>query len=169
MPELITYQTRLSVNFDIRGVSVGQIGSRFPFDGQHEKSAKKLAENLRALCLNCLEPIRLKYIDDGFILNSVIRPAGNPYSIDGKISQHEYGQAADISFSGIRGQSDDRSQFYTIARWIRDNILFDQLILEYRSGGSVWIHISYNMDGNRRKVLTVNDDKILMEGLALVA
>lgn len=168
MVDDITYQTRLSANYTIRDLAVGQLGSNFPFDGQHNLTAKDIANNLKALCLNCIEPIREQFIDKGFRINSGIRPAGNPASIEGRISQHELGQAADISFSKIRGKADDRQQFYEIAKWIRDNILFDQLLLEYRSGGQVWIHITFNTKGNRRIVKTMNNDSTYKEGLALL-
>lgn len=170
LPENITYQTRLSTNYTVRDVCVGNLGSTFPFDGQHGKTAKELAENLKALCLNCLEPIRAQYLSKGFMLNSCMRPAGNPLSMVGKTSQHEFGQAADLSFSMVRGQPTDREQFYEIASWIRDNILFDQLLLEYRDEGrQVWIHISHNKNGNRRQVLTLNNDSVLKSGLVQLA
>lgn len=169
LPTEIGYDTQLTTNYKIRNLAVGSLGSNFPFKGQHNLSANDIANNLKALCLNCLEPLRAKYVSKGFKLNSVIRPGGNPSSIPGKISQHELGQAADISFSHVRGQPNDREQFYEIATWIRDNILFDQLLLEYRDmGRQVWIHISFNEKGNRREVKTVNNDKVYKNGLVLL-
>ena len=104
--------------------------------------------------------------------------AGNPLSKSKGISQHELGQAADISFSKVRGQANERQQFLDISTWIRDNILFDQLILEYRdydrirkvaTPKQVWIHISYKTKGqNRNQVLTMNNDSVVAQGLALV-
>jgi len=169
MPDLITYDTRLSANFKVRDVCVGDLGSKFPFLGQHGLTAKQLAENLRYLALNVLEPVRKQFLDKGFAVNSVIRPSGNPHSLKDRISQHELGMAADISFRQIRGQSNDREQFFEIAKWIKDNILFDQLILEYRNGGSVWIHISFNKNNNRRQVKTMNNDHFYSSGLTLLA
>lgn len=170
MSDDITYQTRLSANYTVRNVSVGNLGSNFPFGGQHGLTARHIAENLRSLCMNCLEPINTKYSQLGFKLNSVIRPAGNPNSISGKISQHELGQAADISFSGIRGRANDREQFYDVALWIKDNIMFDQMLLEYRDEGRhVWIHLSFKTDNNRRQILTLNNDRVIKEGLVELA
>jgi hypothetical protein len=43
-----------------------------------------------------------------------------------------------------------------LAEWIRDNLEFDQLILEfYRDGepDSGWIHVSWNSDNNRSQTL----------------
>jgi len=168
LPSLITYETVLSANFKVRDVSVGSLGSNFPFSGQHGLTAKDIAENAQGLCLNCLEPIRQQFSSVGFKLNSVVRPSGNPYSNPNRISQHELGMAADISFSSIRGLPNDREKFFDIAKWIKDNILFDQLLLEYRNGGSVWIHISYNKTSNRRNIMTMNNDKKYDNGLVLL-
>ncbi len=63
-------------------------------------------------------------------------------------SQHITGEAADFYVPGIDN--------LTVAIWIRDNLVFDQLILEYYQGGnSGWIHVSYS-DSNRKQVLTIN-------------
>jgi len=40
------------------------------------------------------------------------------------------------------------TEVYNIAVWIRDNLPFDQLILEY-GGNRPWIHVSFNRFGNR--------------------
>ena len=40
------------------------------------------------------------------------------------------------------------TQVYNIAVWIRDNVAYDQLILEY-GGNRPWIHVSHNRFGNR--------------------
>jgi len=168
LPDLITYNTILSANFKVRDVAVGSLGSNFPFQGQHGLTARDIAVNAQLLCLNCLEPIRKQFSSVGFKLNSVVRPSGNPYSNPDRISQHELGMAADISFSLIRGLPDDRQRFFQNAKWIKDNILFDQLLLEYRNGGSVWIHISYNKSNNRRNVMTINNDKKYDNGLILL-
>ena len=44
-----------------------------------------------------------------------------------------------------------------MAKWIADNIDFDQLILEFYTPGipdSGWVHVSYKANGNRKSVLT---------------
>jgi len=47
-----------------------------------------------------------------------------------------------------------------IAEWIRDNLDFDQLILEFYTPGipdSGWVHVSYKADGdNRKSILTAS-------------
>lgn len=46
---------------------------------------------------------------------------------------------------------------YEVAKWIEDNLDFDQLILEFYTPGipdSGWVHVSYKVEGNRKSVLT---------------
>ena len=80
--------------------------------------------------------------------------AGKHSRLEGRIggsssSQHCKGQAVDIEAPG-------RSNL-GIAKWVEDNLEFDQLILEFYTPGipnSGWVHVSYNTDGNRKSVLT---------------
>lgn len=75
------------------------------------------------------------------LLNATIK--GSP------TSQHKLGEAADI----VVGDND----LYEVAEWIRDNLEFDQMILEVNKKGSRWIHISYTRtDENRKEVLTAH-------------
>lgn len=171
LPDNISKSTQLTANFNVGHLCVGDIGAKYdPSKGQHGLTAKQIATNLQNLSLNCLEPMKEYFSTVGFKINSGVRPAGNPLSEGRKtISQHEFGEAADISFSGIRGKSNDRELFLEAAKWIRDNIPFNQLILEYRDAGKqVWIHISYKASGNKGQVLTMNNDKTVAQGLCLV-
>ena len=46
---------------------------------------------------------------------------------------------------------------FEVAEYIRDNLDFDQLILEFYTPGipdSGWVHVSYKSEGNRKQVLT---------------
>jgi hypothetical protein len=81
---------------------------------------------------------------------------------NGSASQHHKGQAADIQFRGVA-----KAQYYTIAQWIRDNVAYDQLLLEYKTTGTglPWIHISFNKDRQRKQVLTFLNDRTYGQGL----
>ena len=35
--------------------------------------------------------------------------------------------------------------------WIKQYVEFDQLIWEHNKQGTYWIHVSYNLDGNRKQ------------------
>ena len=63
-------------------------------------------------------------------------------------SQHYKGQAADMQFSGVKNK-----EYKDIAQWIKNNIEYDQLLLEYKNNRSkrAWIHISYKKDVPIRK------------------
>lgn len=113
--------------------------------------------NLKYLAENCIEPILDHY--SGGKLTNTWRPAG----IGSSKSQHPKGQAADLQF-GLQRQT------YGVAQWIKDNLTYDQLLLEYKTTGTglPWIHVSFNKDGNRRQVLTLLNDKVYGQGLILI-
>ena len=104
--------------------------------------------NLTHLAIHILQPVRDEF---GVItINSGYRsPALNAKVGGSKTSQHCNGQAADFeSFSTPNP---------ILAKWIANNLEFDQLILEFYDGinpNSGWVHCSYNLMGNRKKILT---------------
>ena len=104
--------------------------------------------NLTHLCINILQPVRDQF---GVItINSGYRsPALNAKVGGSKTSQHCNGQAGD--FESFSTPNPD------LAKWISKNLEFDQLILEFYDGkdpNSGWVHCSYNLMGNRKKILT---------------
>ena len=104
--------------------------------------------NLTHLAIHILQPVRDQF---GVItINSGYRsPALNAKVGGSKTSQHCNGQAAD--FECFSTPNPD------LAKWIANNLEFDQLILEFYDGvnpNSGWVHCSYNLMGNRRKILT---------------
>jgi hydroxymethylglutaryl-CoA reductase len=106
------------------------------------------------LAENCLDVIKAQYpnmkVTSSFRANT------------GGKSQHELGMAADMQFDGI-----SKGDYYDIAQWIKTKVVFDQLLLEYKTTGTglPWIHISYNMNGNRHQILTMMNDKTAGQGL----
>lgn len=105
---------------------------------------------LQTLCGQVLEPVRAHFgrpvrINSGYRSLRTNRAVGS-----GDSSQHRRGEAADIEIAGISNAE--------VAVWIRDNLTFDQLILEsYTRGvpGSGWVHVSYRADRLRKSVLTM--------------
>ena len=71
-------------------------------------------------------------------------------------SQHCKGEAADIEIPGVSNKE--------LAEWIRDNLSYDQLILEFYNGvdpRSGWVHVSYVDDKtNRKSTLTINKNGV---------
>ena len=94
-----------------------------------------VVNNLAALAQNIIEPIKAKY-PNTLITNSYRHGA----SIGG--GAHGTGQAADLQFRGVPAHS-----YFEIAKWIEQNIPYDQLLLEYLPGKTVWIHISFALPG----------------------
>jgi len=72
-------------------------------------------------------------------------------------SQHCKGEAADFEIFGTPNNE--------VSDWIKENLMFDQLILEYYEPGqpnSGWIHVSYKkeINSNRKEYLmAIKDDK----------
>jgi zinc D-Ala-D-Ala carboxypeptidase len=100
---------------------------------------------LRTLCEKVLEPIRAHF--GPVTVNS---PRVNAAVGSKSTSQHAKGEAADIEVKGVTNAA--------LAMWIRDNLSFDQLILEsYRPGvaGSGWVHVSYRVGRLRQQSLTM--------------
>ena len=90
-----------------------------------------VVNNLAALAQNCIEPIKAKY-PNTLITNSYRHGA----SIGG--GQHGTGQACDLQFRGVPAHS-----YIDIAKWIEQNIPYDQLLLEYLPSKTVWVHMSF--------------------------
>jgi zinc D-Ala-D-Ala carboxypeptidase len=106
-------------------------------------------DNLKALCvLTCLQPIR-SHFDAPVLISSGYRSGELCIAIGSKpTSQHAEGKAADLEVPGTDNKE--------LAEWVRDNLEFDQLILEfYRDGEpeSGWIHVSWNSGENRNQTL----------------
>lgn len=103
--------------------------------------------NLSQLCDNILQPVREHFgkpvtVSSGYRSVALCEAIGSSAK-----SQHAKGEAADFEIMGIDNKE--------VAVWIRDNLDFDQLILEFYKDGepsSGWIHCSYS-DNNRGSVL----------------
>lgn len=73
-------------------------------------------------------------------------------------SQHERGEALDLT----AGSASDN---FAVAQWMRDHILYDQLILCHDISGDSWIHVSFSIDARRRQVLTKTLNDTFVDGL----
>lgn len=100
--------------------------------------------NLTALCVAVLEPLRTWFgreikIGSGYrcpVLNAAVGGVSN--------SQHMKGQAADLCIDG------DMTKGKKWFNYIRNHLLFDQLIMEHNSKGTYWVHVSYDAQGRNR-------------------
>jgi hypothetical protein len=96
---------------------------------------EKIVNNLANLAHNVYEPLKKQY-PKAFITNSFRHGA----SIGG--GQHGTGQAMDVQFRGVSS-----NDYFDIAVWMSKNLPYDQLLLEYLPGKTVWIHVSYAIPG----------------------
>jgi len=114
----------------------------------------EVIENMRAVCEHILEPVR-EHFGRPVVINSFFRSLGVNRAIKSKDnSQHVKGEAVDFEVPGIPNAE--------VAEWVRDNLTFDQCILEfYRPGepSSGWVHVSLKMDVTacRAQCLTINE------------
>ncbi len=106
--------------------------------------------NLTCLCQNVLEPVRRQFgmtrITSGYRCKELNDAVGGV-----KNSQHITGEAADIHVSSIETAR-------KIYDFIRDNLPFDQLLLErVMSNGCCWLHVSFTIHrNNRRQAMEIN-------------
>ena len=136
---------RLSKNFSLQEFTKSQTAERRGIDNTPVEGH---LENAKALFENVVQPVR-----DNFgvtVINSGYRSGDLNYAIGGSnTSQHCKGQAVDIECPGTPN--------YDVAKWIEENLDFDQLILEFYTPGipdSGWVHVSYKSEDNRKSVLT---------------
>lgn len=99
--------------------------------------------NLKALCHNVLEPLRLRYgkpirISSGYRCPKLNKAVGGVAS-----SQHVVGQAADLNV----GSREENARLFELIQDMK--LPFDQLIDEY---GMAWVHVSYS-PRRRRQVI----------------
>lgn len=133
----------LSPNYTLADLTTNTMVSNYALKAQHGLSEKDIVKNLRKLCYNILEPLKAMY--PGMRVNSGFRHA----SANGK-SQHERGQAADMSLSS----ASSNGTAWPVAQAIANSSLpYDQFI--YEQNRTIWFHLSYNPSGTeRRMVLT---------------
>lgn len=155
---------KLSKNYRLSDLTdVGPI-FKYRLVSQLGISKARLAANMALLAQNVLEPLRTQY--GSIRINCGFRSGKN---IGG--GQHGTGQAVDITFGN---RSLDPKTMYDIATWAKNNIAFDQMILEY-GNSQIWLHMSYadknsgcRWKSNRKKIGTISGGKY-RNGLQVLA
>lgn len=145
---------KLSKNFSLAEMVKSQTAERKAIPNAPDAGC---IESMKLLAENILQPVRDEF--GSFIVSSGYRSPELCIAIGSKItSQHAKGEAADFEVAGVDN--------YDLAIWIRDNLEFDQLILEcYTGGNSGWIHCSYVPEGNRKELLTYDRSNGYRAGL----
>ena len=141
---------KLSPHFTLKEMTYSATAKRLGLS--NEPGASELRA-LKALCFNVLEPVR-EHFATPFSPNSAYRsPAVNSAVHGSPNSQHVKGEAADIEIPGISNLD--------VAIWVNDNLVFDQLILEFfddADPSSGWVHVSFSKSSNRKEVLRFDGD-----------
>jgi len=139
---------KLSKNFSLSEMTKSQTAIRM---GLANNPSEAQVENLRILCERVLQPVRDHFgkvvtVSSGYRDIVLSRKLGSSDK-----SQHCKGQAADIEIFSIPNNE--------LSDWIKENLMFDQLILEYfdinEGVNSGWVHVSYNptISLNRKEYL----------------
>jgi zinc D-Ala-D-Ala carboxypeptidase len=150
----------LTKNFTLEEMTKSETALRHDLENtpnEQEISAMKL------LAEKVLQPVR-DHFGKGVKVNSGFRHQDVNQKVGGsRNSDHTRGQACDIEIPGIPNAE--------LAEWIKDNLEYNQLILEFYTPGvpdSGWVHVSYIPEDNKKQVLTATkkDGKtVYLQGL----
>lgn len=157
----VLYSGPIGTGSELRTVTitVGNVtkvpGVVFPYDvatiaPQNGLTVQEVCDNLKALIVNVWVPLKTQFPDA--LITCSFRKGG----VGSPTSQHPRGMAMDIQYSKA-----SKADYYTRALWIRDNLPYDQFILEYKTTGTKnpWHHISFNKSVNRAQIFTFMNDK----------
>ena len=134
---------KLSENFSLLELTKSQTAARKDIDNTPSPEHQ---ENLKLLCTHILQPVRDRFervvsVSSGYRSEELCLAIGSKTT-----SQHAKGQAADFEIFGTPNNE--------VANWIKDNLIFDQLILEFWNAdepNSGWVHVSYDPDFNKNR------------------
>ena len=134
---------KLTKNFSLEEMYRSETARRCGIDNKPQ--TEEVVENLRALCLEVLQPLR-DHLGKPVVVSSGYRCKDLNKKVGGvENSQHLKGEAADIK---VR----DREELIDVMRYIMDETDFDQLIRE-KSGSTEWVHVSHKRNGNNRRMV----------------
>lgn len=143
---------KLTENFSLAELIKSQVAER---KGIPNNPSSDHITNLKKLAESVLQPLRNHY-ESPVIITSGYRCPELSVIINSSIdSQHCKGQAADLEIIGTSN--------HDVFLWIKHNLDFDQLILEFWKGedepNSGWIHVSYVGKKNRKQSLRAFRDE----------
>ena len=139
---------KLTANFTLDELVKSQTAER---KGINNNPSPEQIENLKALAVNILQPIRAHFekpvqISSGFRCAELCIAIGS--SVNSQHTADNHAAAADFEIWGIDNE--------VLGTWIKSELEFDQLILEFYKKGepnSGWVHCSYSRNQNRQQCL----------------
>ncbi len=152
--------TQLTRNFSLHELTKSETALRYDMENTPGPAE---AANLTELAGKVLQPIRDHY-QKGVKINSGFRhPDVNAKVGGSRTSDHCRGMAADLEIPGVANAE--------LAQWVKDNLEFTQLILEFYTPGipdSGWVHVSYDPGNLKKQVMTAtkqNGKTVYLPGL----
>jgi hypothetical protein len=106
-------------------------------------------ERLKLVCSECFDKIREHFGQPLRVSSGYRCPALNKAVGGVRNSQHVTGEALDIQ--PIKSSPTVKEMY----DWAKDNIDFDQLIIEGKGG--IWLHVSYKKTGNRKQAFAIEN------------
>lgn len=138
----------LSEHFTLAEATKSQTAERLGIDNDPDGPT---IDRMKAVAENVLEKVRSHYGVPVHVNSFYRSPRLNSEVGSKPSSQHLTGEAVDFEVPGIPNAE--------VAAWVRDNLTFDQCILEFYTPGksdSGWVHVSYKANGCRAQCLTIN-------------
>ena len=141
---------RLTRNFTYEELCNSNVAERRGINNspRTKEEEKRVIENLKALCMEVLQPLR-DFLGKPVVISSGYRCAELNKAVGGvRNSQHMKGEAADIHV-------ENTEHLLKIMHFIMDETDFDQVIWERNGAGTQWVHVSYKREGvNRHQVVS---------------
>lgn len=147
---------QLSKHFTLAQVSSKAVVSNYTVQSQLGLTYGEIVYNLQAVALNILEPVLALY--PNMFVTSGFRTAASSSAT----SDHPRGKAVDLQFRGA-----SRTEYFEIAKRLAETLNYDKMLLEYKTYGTgmPWIHISFDVNQQKRQVLTYFNDRKYGTGL----
>jgi hypothetical protein len=161
---------QLSKYHTLADLTVKGIGDRsgdIPQNGQLGLSRAQIICNLRTLANDSLVPIF-----DHFGQGRVRAASSFRLDIGKQGPYHPRGCASDLHFYSSGTTRVSHSDLLVAAQWIRDNVSFTQLLLEFPNSQHGWIHIALNaggLIGRTARLGTINQQGNFSSGLSIPA
>jgi len=153
----------LSDNFTLAQLSSRALAGHHKLRSQLDLKYGEIAFNLSACALNICETV-LDLFPDAVVTSGFRKPNKNNRNLT---SDHLRGKAVDFQFTKA-----SREDYYDIAIKLSENLNYDKLLLEYQDPGDSkrpWIHVSFDVDKQRKILLTYNNHKRFSDGLSKLA
>jgi hypothetical protein len=127
---------KLSKYIYLGDVTTRPSATSFALQAQMGLTKAQIVGNLKYLAVNVIDVIKEKYPD--MVITSGFRAGISD-------SDHNIGKAVDLQF-----KARSFSEYHAIAKWIKSNVPYKQVLLEYatrKTGIISWIHVAASADG----------------------